>query len=69
MQKILKYKLGIIIAFALLLPVIQFNYGFFEEEPLQGTTISGKPVLKKDGFWSLKWQDEYVKYLNVLVEV
>jgi hypothetical protein len=64
MQKILKYKLGIIIAIALLLPVIQFNYGFFEEEPLQGTTISGKPVLNKDVYWSLKWQDEYVKYLN-----
>lgn len=64
MQKILKYKLGIIIAIALLLPILQFNYSFFEEEQLKGTTISGKPVLSKEGYWSMKWQDEYVKYIN-----
>lgn len=64
MQVIFKYILGFIIAIALLLPMLQSNFGFFEEEPLEGITIAQKPEFKKANYWSSNWQENYTAYLN-----
>lgn len=61
----IKYILGILIALATLLPMVQGTYHFFDEQPLEGgITLANKPELKKEDYWSLGYQENYNKYLN-----
>lgn len=46
-------------------PMLQLQLNLFETKPLEGDiTISPKPELKKEDYWSIKWQEDYTKYIN-----
>lgn len=45
--------------------MVQLKLNMFETEQLQGDiTIASKPEFKKEDYWSLKWQEDYTKYIN-----
>ncbi|MEO6304289.1 MAG: hypothetical protein ABIP51_14075 [Bacteroidia bacterium] len=60
----LKYLLGILIAIATLIPMLQSKFQFFDEQPLEGLSVENKPEFKKENYWDLTYQDSYNKYLN-----
>ena len=65
MKQNFKYFLGIVIAIALLLPMLQSKFTFFDQEKLEGvTTVTDKPEFNKKNYWDLVWQENYNKYLN-----
>ncbi len=65
MKNNFKYFLGILIAFALLVPMLQSKFTLFEEEKLVGVaTVTEKPQFKKEDYWNLTWQENYNAYLN-----
>lgn len=64
MGKKLKYTLCVIIALMLLLPMTQFRLEVFDQAPLEGLSTAEKPAFNREDYWSLKWQNDYDKYLN-----
>lgn len=65
MNKKFKYFLASLCVFVLLLPAMEFKLQLFDCEPLQGgVNIANEPELNKKAYWSLKWQEEYGKYIN-----
>lgn len=65
MKNTFKYFLGLIIAFALLVPMLQSKFTFIDEEKLEGvTTVTEKPQFKKEDYFNLTWQESYNAYLN-----
>ncbi len=60
-----KHSLIIITALALFVPIVQFKFEVFDIKPLEGDlTVAKQPEFKQEDYWTLKWQDDYNKYLN-----
>ncbi len=60
-----KYFLLVIIAAVLFLPMAQHKFDLFETTILEGDiTIAQKTEFNSDNYWSLKWQDDFTKYIN-----
>lgn len=65
MKERFKYILAVSCLVILLLPWLNYQTELFKTEPLEGDiTIAQKPEFKKEDYWSLKWQDDYNKYIN-----
>lgn len=60
----IKYMLSFFIALAMLLPILQSRFNFFDQQALEGISIKTKPEFKKEDYWNLSYQENYNNYMN-----